>query len=152
MIFSKVFGSKGFSDFNNKANTDDNGLTEVDYAAFVLIAEIALADEVVTTDERKLLTNLLLNTTNIDKSIVAKTVDELLEHTKTITDFQQYSRLIRDNYSTQQKQELIENLWQMAASDNDLDSIEQHIIRKIADLIYIPQKNYIRAKKLIVNG
>jgi uncharacterized tellurite resistance protein B-like protein len=40
-------------------------------------------------------------------------------------------------------------MWEMAYADGDLDKYEDYIIRKIADLIYVPHTEFIRAKSLV---
>jgi uncharacterized tellurite resistance protein B-like protein len=40
-------------------------------------------------------------------------------------------------------------MWEMAYADGDLDKYEDYIIRKVADLIYVPHTEFIRAKSLV---
>jgi uncharacterized tellurite resistance protein B-like protein len=40
-------------------------------------------------------------------------------------------------------------MWEMAYADGNLDKYEDYIIRKVADLIYVPHSEFIRAKSLI---
>jgi len=37
-------------------------------------------------------------------------------------------------------------MWQVAYADSELSAYEQHVIRKIADLLYVPHRAYIAAK------
>jgi uncharacterized tellurite resistance protein B-like protein len=37
-------------------------------------------------------------------------------------------------------------MWQVAYADADLSAHEQHVVRKIADLLYVPHAAYIAAK------
>jgi uncharacterized tellurite resistance protein B-like protein len=53
---------------------------------------------------------------------------------------------------------MVEMLWQVAYADDDLDPHEEGFVRKIAELLYVPHKDFIRAKhraqqsKLSLNG
>ncbi len=40
-------------------------------------------------------------------------------------------------------------MWEMAYADGDLNKYEDHIIRKVADLIYVPHSEFIRTKSLV---
>jgi len=42
--------------------------------------------------------------------------------------------------------ELLENLWRVAFADNEVDRYEEHMIRKVADLIYVNHSDFIRSK------
>jgi uncharacterized tellurite resistance protein B-like protein len=37
-------------------------------------------------------------------------------------------------------------MWRVAYADAELSAYEQHTIRKIADLLYVPHRAYIAAK------
>jgi uncharacterized tellurite resistance protein B-like protein len=43
--------------------------------------------------------------------------------------------------------EIIERLWQIAFADNHLDKHEEHLVRKVADLLHVPHRDFIAAKK-----
>ena len=62
------------------------------------------------------------------------------------TSLYQFTRLINDHYSEEQKYRLILALWQVAYADGELSKYEDHLIRKIAELIYVPHSSFIRAK------
>ena len=40
-------------------------------------------------------------------------------------------------------------LWEVAAEDGNIDKYEEHVIRKISELIYLPHKDFIRAKLMV---
>jgi uncharacterized tellurite resistance protein B-like protein len=40
-------------------------------------------------------------------------------------------------------------LWQVAYADGSLDPYEEALVRKIADLIYVPHREFIQAKHRI---
>ncbi|WP_461482275.1 tellurite resistance TerB family protein [Porticoccus sp.] len=78
-------------------------------------------------------------------------IDELLQLTKTevnrATSLYQYTRLINNHYDARAKARLIENLWRVAFADQQLDKYEEGLIRQIAELLYVPHKDFIQAKQ-----
>ena len=46
----------------------------------------------------------------------------------------------------EQKERLIEHLWEVAYADGELHPYEEHLVRKIADLLYVPHDAFIAAK------
>ena len=64
------------------------------------------------------------------------------------TSLHQFTQLINQNCSTEEKFNLMKAMWEMAYADGNLDKYEDYIIRKVADLIYVPHSEFIRAKSL----
>jgi uncharacterized tellurite resistance protein B-like protein len=62
------------------------------------------------------------------------------------TDYYQFTSLIRTGYSMQDREAIVELLWNVAYADTALSAHEMHVIRKIADLLYVPHRAYIAAK------
>ena len=61
-------------------------------------------------------------------------------------DYQQFTRVINDTYGAQQKRAVLDSLWSVAYADHELSPHEDHTIRKIADLLYIPHSQFIQSK------
>ena len=68
---------------------------------------------------------------------------------KQATDYFQFTSLINKGYSLEQKVGLIESLWKIAFIDGVLDMNEEYLVRKIADLLYVPHTAFIMAKNRI---
>jgi uncharacterized tellurite resistance protein B-like protein len=68
------------------------------------------------------------------------------EEAKDATDYYQFTSLIRTAYSMQDREAIVELLWRVAYADTALSAHEMHVIRKIADLLYVPHRAYIAAK------
>ena len=62
------------------------------------------------------------------------------------TDYYQFTSLIRERYSQEDRQAIVELLWRVAYADATLSAHEIHVIRKIADLLYVSHAAYIAAK------
>lgn len=46
----------------------------------------------------------------------------------------------------QDKRDLVAWLWRVAAADGRIDPHEEHLLRRLADLLHVPHADYIRAK------
>ena len=62
------------------------------------------------------------------------------------TSLYEFTRVINDNYTPQQKLQLISAMWVVAYADGNLDKYEEHLIRRVAELTYVAHEDYIRAK------
>jgi uncharacterized tellurite resistance protein B-like protein len=66
-------------------------------------------------------------------------------------DYQQFTRVINDIYGPKEKRAVLDSLWSIAYADHELSPDEEYTIRKIADLLYIPHRQFIQSKLSIKN-
>lgn len=45
-----------------------------------------------------------------------------------------------------EKQELMRWMWRVAHADGQLDPHEEHLLRQVADLLYVPHSEFVKAK------
>ena len=67
-------------------------------------------------------------------------------------DYYQFTSLIRERYPQEDRQAIVELLWRVAYADATLSAHEIHVVRKIADLLYVPHSAYIAAKMRAKEG
>jgi uncharacterized tellurite resistance protein B-like protein len=73
------------------------------------------------------------------------------EHAES-TDYFQFTSLINKHYSAEQKVRLIESLWRVAFADQKLHQYEEHVIRRLSELLYVPHSDFIAAKLRILKS
>ncbi len=61
----------------------------------------------------------------------------------------EFVRSINQNCSRGEKRHLVEMLWAVAFADGKLDPYEEGLIRRIADLLYMPHQDFIRSKHAV---
>lgn len=124
----------------------------VELAAAVLMIEISLADSSVDSEELAVIKTALVNHFNI----AAGQVDELIELARREVDLavslHEFTRMLNENLDAKEKIRIIESLWKVAFADAVLDKYEEYYIRKIADLLYISHKDYIRTKHRVADS
>ena len=80
----------------------------------------------------------------------AAEVDELLklarQQSAESTSLYEFTSLINENCDYREKCALIRNMWRIAWADDKLSKYEDHLIRKVCDLIYVSHSDFIRAK------
>jgi len=115
-------------------------------ATAALLIEVTKADFELSKLESDKVVETLRSTFKLD----AMTLDALLklaeEEVHQASSLYQFTRLINDYYEYEQKLRLIESMWEVAFADGDLDKYEEHLIRKVAELIYVAHKDFIRLK------
>lgn len=77
----------------------------------------------------------------------ARALVELAEaEAREATDLYQFTSLVREHYSREDRASIVEMLWRVAYADASLSAHELHVVRKIADLLYVSHGDYIAAK------
>jgi uncharacterized tellurite resistance protein B-like protein len=115
-------------------------------AAAALLVETARADFSEDAAELARLSELLATALQLNKAEVHKLVLAAQERVEEATSLYEFTRVINDHCSAEQKLQLVGAMWHVAYADGDADKYEEHLIRQVADLIYIPHSDYIRCK------
>lgn len=143
---------KRFFDANLAAAGGTAGGAEQEHAyqlaAAALLIEMTRADHDVKGIERNAVTRALTRAFDLDDSETAELVALAERQADDATSLYEFTRLINDHFEADQKQHFVELLWSVALADGEIDKYEEHLVRKVADLIYVPHQAYIRAKHL----
>lgn len=115
-------------------------------AAAALLLEVGRADFKVQDEEVKAIAAALKRRFAFSDDETRVLVDLALEQNKETVSLHPFVRLINDHFTVAQKCQVIEDMWHVAYADRALDKYEEAQIRKIADLLYVPHKDFIRAK------
>lgn len=120
-------------------------------AVAALMVEVMAADHEKDAIEVAALQRLLKKQFQLTDTAADKLFKDAMQAHDSATDYFAFTREINSQYSMAEKIELIESLWQMAAADDDIQAVEQHVIRRIANLLHVSHSNFI-AGKLKVSG
>ena len=128
------------------ADTPAHKEHSLEVATATLLAEVARLDGEVTPEERAALVAAVREQFHLAPD-EAETLLALAEaEAREATDYFQFTSLIRQHYSQEERQHIVELLWRAAYADARISAHEQHVVRKIADLLYVPHSAYIAAK------
>lgn len=118
-----------------------------DEAATVLMVEIMLADQSQDEREAALIAERIANRTGEDTATAAALVRKAQQMHNDSPDLYPFTRVINDQFDEQQKYQLVVDLWRTALADNNIDKLEEHMIRRIADMLYLHHSHFIQAKR-----
>lgn len=137
----KSFFKPTFERFNQQQPT-----MAIDLATAILLVEVSKAD--FEQDETELVTirNLLLQ----HLSLCEEEVDTLLQHAHEEADqlvsLQHITRLMNEKLEQQEKVRVIELMWQVVYADGEKHHYEEHMIRQVAELLYVDHADFIQAR------
>ena len=126
--------------------TEESSSNLLDNACAALLVEIAFADKDFDETEKTSLKQTLIETYAIDESDIEEIIKDAEETVSESTSLYGYTRVVNDEFEYEDKLSLLKNLWKVAYADGNLDIYEEHLIRKISDLIHISHTDYINLK------
>jgi len=115
-------------------------------ACAVLLIEIAKADEQETQDEIRKVREILQQEFSLSNEQLEKLVSVSETEGDKLTSVYPFTALINEHYEYADKVNLIKLMWRVAYADGDLSKYEDHLIRKVADLIYLSHRDFIQTK------
>jgi uncharacterized tellurite resistance protein B-like protein len=115
-------------------------------ATAALLIEVARTDGGVTPTERESVLRAVHRHFDISPDEAAQLVALAEAEVQQANDLFQFSSLVNRTFSAEQKERVIETMWIAAYADGELSAHEQHVMRKIAGLIYVGESAYIAAK------
>ena len=115
-------------------------------AAAAMLIETARADFTQDEDEQAAMKTLLSKSLGLPETEVQELIEAASNRVDDATSLYEFTRVINDHYSAEQKVQLIGAMWAVAYADGNLDKYEEALIRQVAELTYVPHQDYIRCK------
>ena len=131
---------------NQEEEIEDKKMSSLDKACSALLIEVAYADKVFDESEINSLKESLKETYNIDEEIIHQLISDAKKTVDVSTSLYEYTRVVNDEFDYSDKLELLSRIWKLAFADGNLDKYEDHLIRKISDLIHISHSDFIKIK------
>ena len=115
-------------------------------AAAALLVETARADFHIDPGERAAIHRALAAAYGLGREEAQELVARAEQAVEEAVSLHDYVRRLNDELSPAAKVEIVEMLWRVAFADGRIDKYEEHVVRKAADLLYVPHRRFIRAK------
>ena len=131
-----------FADSSHRA--DDTELVRL--AAAALLVEAMQADHEVQPDEREAVIAALRQQFGLAQGDAERLFHTAEERVRDAVSLHEFTALLHKALTPAEKFTLLEQIWRVVLADNRLDKYEEHLVRRIADLLYLSHHDFIRAK------
>ena len=118
-------------------------------ATALLLIEVARADYADDFVEEAAMLDSLKQFFALDDSSAALLLEEARSKADQAVELQQFTRRLHEQLSIGEKQRVVEMLWQVALADRRLDKHEDHLVRRIAELMYVSHSDLIRIRNRV---
>ena len=101
-----------------------------------LLVHAANIDGIYSSHEKELICNFIKSYLDDDANLILKKAEEIENNSNQLLN---YTNIIKGN-SLEIKKDIIEHLWKVIISDNNVDQYESNLMRRICGLIYFSDK------------
>ncbi len=130
---------------SNQGKSVETQNKELDLLSGLMI-EAANTDGKVTQDELNKISSSLINVFKEDPKAVEVSLTKAFENKDNSRSLFYYTSKLNKSYSDEKKIKLIEVLWEVILSDNEIHDFETNLIRRLAGLLYITDVQCGKAK------
>lgn len=115
-------------------------------AATALMVQLSRVDN--HEDERELQTivDCAVQAHEVTRDEAEEILRDALDHADDATSLYEFTGLINDQLDQEDKQSLLESIWRVALADGRVDKYEEHLIRRIADLLHLNHREFMQAR------
>ena len=129
-----------------KVADDKESSNKVAIATCALMLEMAHTDEEFSEIEEAEIKNIMQSEFDISENKIDEIIELSNEERKESLDLWQFTNLINENFTKEEKIKVIEYIWQVIFADEKVDQYEEYLIRKLSYLLNVDHKDMIEAK------
>ena len=118
-------------------------------ATALLLVEVARADLDDNLTEDKTVFALLRSHFELTEAETRLLIEEARQEADHAVELQAFTRRLHDAVDVAEKERIVEMLWRVALADHHLDKHEDHLVRRVADLLYVPHSDVIRIRNRV---
>ncbi len=146
----KVLSPEQSQQFSQEIVTSAKAVTEkYQVATAALLIEMAKADGDFSDHERNRIFKLLQNDFELDDECVNELLELSKQKVKDSISVYEFSSVINNSFTQQEKIELMKNLWRIIYENGKLDSHEDQLIKIIGSTLNLEHKDIIGAKLFV---
>ena len=125
---------------------------DIRIATCALFLEMARIDEKFTPEEMETVLSIMQDKYGLSREHADALVAEADKELEESVDLWQFARLINENYSVDEKMEVIETLWRMVYVDGKMDEYEHYLMNKLKNLLRLSHDQLIGAKLKVLKS
>jgi uncharacterized tellurite resistance protein B-like protein len=118
-------------------------------ATALLLVEVARADLAHDLTEDQTVFDLLRAHFELTESETRLLIEEAHQEADHAVELQAFTRRLHEAVDGREKERIVEMLWRVALADRQLDKHEDHLVRRVADLLYVPHGDVIRIRNRV---
>ena len=125
---------------------EEHPIMAIDLATAVLLVEVSRADFDQDQQELQRIRELLLEHLSLCEEEVDTLLENAHEEADQLVSLQHITRFMNEQLDQLEKVRVIELMWQVVYADGEKHHYEEHLLRQVAELLYVSHADFIRAR------
>jgi len=142
-LFEKL--KTAFGDPVAEPGDDDHALPR---ALAVLLLELAAADAGIDAAERRVIEQALADRFGLDGDTLGALLDEATKLQRDVHSMHEFTHALRTGLEPADRAAIVRWFWRVSYADGVLDRHEEHLVRRLADLLGVPHHEFMRQKHI----
>jgi len=135
-----------FNDMMASGDRPDEPAISLELATAALLFEVARADYHFDDSEVALLRQLLQRRFELAEADLDELMRLAREEAESAVDHYQFVSLVKEHFDYGERCELVRMMWSLSLADGEQHHLEEHRIRRLAELLHVSHSDFIRAK------
>jgi len=115
-------------------------------AATALMVQLSRVDNDEDQRELQTIVDCAVMAHQVTREEAEEILADALEHADDATSMYEFTGQINDTLDQADKQSLLTSIWRVALADGRIDKYEEHLIRRMADLLHLNHREYMQAR------
>ena len=146
-LFKRLFAPLESRDPDRGTN-----VRELHLAACALLVEAGRIDETFSKEEVSRIVAILKEKYGLSPADADAMMADAQRELEESVDLWQFAHLINENYTVEEKIELVEMLWRVVYVDGRMDAHEHYLMNKVKNLLRLEHRQLIAAKQKVLHG
>lgn len=125
----------------------EESFDEVQLAVAALLVEAACTDRALEDDERAVIERHLADRFALDAGAAGRLLAKAEKAVSQSAELYGFTRTIKDSCPREERLELMQVMWEVAYTDGELHDYEANLMRRVAGLLYITDRESGTARK-----
>ncbi len=138
--------------FDQKIQSISGGQTAIlperalQLATASLLIEVSRADFHIDAKEQRTIADAIQAFFSLSAAETREIIELAESEVDDVTCLFEFTRLVNENFDYSQKLKIVEMMWAVSYADLDKDKYEEHLIRKVSDLLYVSHSDFVRLR------
>lgn len=115
-------------------------------AATALMVQLSRVDQDEDQREQLAIVEAAVKAHQVTRAEAEELLEDALSHADDATSLYEFTGQINEHLDQDGKQALLESIWRVALADGRIDKYEEHLIRRMADLLHLNHREYMQAR------
>ena len=111
-----------------------------------LLIEVCRADFQEQESELDRMRNLMAEQFSLNETELDELMLQARESADKLVSLQHITRLLNEQFDASMKIRVVEMMWQVVYADDEKHHYEEHLIRQVSELLYVPHSRFIQAR------